>query len=138
MEELKAQLEAAKAEQAKAQAELTQAAEELAAAKAERDRLAEAAKDAEEKLAKEETAQNAPAEDEMVTVRLFKDNERYKDDVFVAVNGRRFQIQRGVPVQVPKYVADVLEQSMAQDMATSRMMDEKSAEFERSAQALGI
>ena len=46
--------------------------------------------------------------EEMVTIRLFKDNERYKDDVFVAINGRSFQIKRGESVQVPKCVADVL------------------------------
>lgn len=137
LEEAKAEQNAAKAELAKAQAELTQAAEELKQIREERDRLAEAAKDAEEKLAVEETKPGAPAE-ELVTVKLFKDNERYKDDVFVAVNGQRFQIQRGVPVQVPKYVADVLEQSMEQDTATSQMMERESAEFQRAAQALGI
>ena len=36
-----------------------------------------------------------------MTIRLFKDNERYRDDVFVSVNGRTFQIKRGVEVQVP-------------------------------------
>lgn len=153
VEELMAQLEALKAEKAEAQAasekaqealkaeqdRQKQTAEELEALKAERDRMAEAAKAAEEKLSKTKTAQGAPREaEELVTVKLFKDNERYKDDVFVAVNGRSFQIKRGVPVKVPRYVADVLEQSRNQDDATSEMMDRASAEFERDAKALGI
>ena len=31
-----------------------------------------------------------------------------KDDVYVAVNGRPFQIKRGETVEVPDYVAEVL------------------------------
>lgn len=128
-EELAAQLEEAKAQ-----------LEQMEALRAERDELAAVAKAAEEKLAAQMTTPSnmAEADEEMTTVMLFKDNERYKDDVFVAVNGRRFQIQRGVPVQVPRYVAAVLEQSRAQDMATSRMMDQKAAEFEQAAKALDI
>ncbi len=43
-----------------------------------------------------------------VTVRLpLSKNE--KDDVFVAVNGKRYQIKRGVAVEVPWNVAKVLE-----------------------------
>ena len=39
--------------------------------------------------------------DKMVKIKLFKDNGQYKDDVFVAVNGRAFQIMRGEEVEVP-------------------------------------
>ncbi len=42
----------------------------------------------------------------MVKVKLFKDNHDYKDDVFVAVNGERHLIQRGVEVEVPDYIAE--------------------------------
>ena len=63
-----------------------------------------------------------PAE-ELVTIRLFKDDDRYSDDVFVAVNGRRFQIRRGEEVQVPRYVKDVLDHSQKQDLHTARMME---------------
>jgi hypothetical protein len=34
-----------------------------------------------------------------------------KDDVYVAVNGKSFLIKRGVPVEVPDYVAEVLQHS---------------------------
>ena len=56
-------------------------------------------------------------------VHLFKDNERYNNDVFVGVNGKSYLIQRGVDVEVPEEVAEVLEHSAAQDMAASRRMD---------------
>lgn len=42
-----------------------------------------------------------------------------KDDVYVAVNGRSYQIKRGVDVEVPDYVAEVLqhkEEMLAQSM----------------------
>ena len=71
--------------------------------------------------------------EKMVPIRLFKDNEKYKDDVFVAVNGRSFQIKRGETVMVPDYVAAVLEQSMAQDMATANLIEEESSRYEAEA-----
>lgn len=45
---------------------------------------------------------------EKVKVRLYKDRGKLSDDVVVIVNGRTFVIQRGVEVEVPRYVADVL------------------------------
>lgn len=50
-----------------------------------------------------------------VKIRLFKDNVRYKGDVFVGVNGRNYLIRRGEEVEVPAEVAEVLEHSAAQD-----------------------
>lgn len=107
-----------------------QAAEIVANAKKEAEAAVEAAKEAQ-----------APASnsgDELVPIRLFKDNERYKDDVFVAINGKSWQIKRGETVEVPKYVADVLEQSMKQDMATANMIEQKSAEYEAEASRRGV
>lgn len=76
----------------------------------------------------QEEAQRNPLE-ELVTIRLFKDNERYRDDVFVSVNGRTFQIKRGMEVQVPRYVQEVLENSMNQDMVAAAMMDKLEAGY---------
>ena len=45
---------------------------------------------------------------ELVEIHLFEDGDRYKDDVFVAVNGKTFQIKRGETVEVPECVAEVL------------------------------
>lgn len=64
-----------------------------------------------------------------VTVKLMKDSERYKDDVFVGVNGKGWLIKRGVPVQIPRYVALALEQSMTQDEKTAMLIEQKTAEF---------
>lgn len=55
--------------------------------------------------------------EEKVKIRLFKDNARYKNDVFVGVNGRSYVIRRGEEVEVPVEVAEVLEHSAAQDQA---------------------
>ena len=46
-----------------------------------------------------------------VRIRLFKDNSRYKGDLFVSVNGVNYKIRRGVEVEVPPAVAEVLEHS---------------------------
>ena len=51
-----------------------------------------------------------------VRIRLFKDNSRYKGDLFVSVNG---VIRRGVEVEVPPAVAEVLEHSQRQDELTA-------------------
>ena len=53
-----------------------------------------------------------------VRIRLFKDNSRYKGDLFVSVNGVNYKIRRGVEVEVPPAVAEVLEHSQRQDELT--------------------
>lgn len=45
---------------------------------------------------------------ELVKIKLFKDNDKYSEDVFVSVNGNNFLIQRGVEVEVPRYVEEVI------------------------------
>ena len=69
--------------------------------------------------AKQATKQKRKPEDfykELVPVMLIKDNNRYKDDVTVTVNGTNYQIQRGVSVMVPRCVALVLERSRQQEL----------------------
>lgn len=75
---------------------------------------------------------------EKVPVRLFKDGDKYKDDVFVCVNGRSILIQRGKEVEIPRKFALVLEQSMAQDTKTADMIDAKSSEYASEAKAHGV
>lgn len=60
--------------------------------------------------------------EKMVKIRLFKDNRSYNDDVVVGVNGRMFQIQRGVDVKVPECVAEVLRNSEKQDQHAITLM----------------
>ncbi len=61
-------------------------------------------------------------------VKLFKDNDKYKDDVMVAINGKTWLIQRGVWVEVPENVALVLEESLAQDTKTANMISKLSGD----------
>ena len=68
-------------------------------------------------------------ENTMVEIELFRDNKDYKDNVFVAVNGESCVIGRGRKVKIKKKFADVIENSMRQDIKTARLMDEKEDEF---------
>lgn len=60
---------------------------------------------------------------ESVPVMLMKDNNRYKDDVTVTINGVNYQIQRGVSVMVPRSVALCLERSHAQELAAQEYLE---------------
>lgn len=66
---------------------------------------------------------------EMVEVKLFRDGKRYKAPVTVVVNGKLWRIERGVRVEIPRYVSMVLESSMEQDEAANMYMQQKSGEF---------
>ena len=71
----------------------------------------------------------------MTKVKLFKDYGEYKDDVFVAVNGESYLIQRGVEVEVPDYIAEVLEHSAQQDEKTQQLMAQTQALYQQKAAA---
>lgn len=60
--------------------------------------------------------------EELVEVTLFRDNEKYKDDVYVCVNGEGCLIRRGEPVRVRRCIAEVLEHSMRQDARAEAIM----------------
>ena len=53
----------------------------------------------------------------------FSDNGRYKGDLFVSVNGVNYQIKRGVTVQVPPEVAEVIQHSEEQDAQSAARME---------------
>lgn len=73
-----------------------------------------------------------------VRVQLFKDSGRYKEPLYVAVNGKNFVIPRGVPVDVPYYVAKVIEQSQRADERTAAMISRLEQDFqERATQYIG-
>lgn len=67
--------------------------------------------------------------EKMVKFRAFKDDGRYKDDIFVSVNGKRYQIKRGEDVMIPESVYEVLANSQIQDQAAYRLMEQKADEF---------
>jgi len=67
---------------------------------------------------------------EKVTIRLFKDSDRYKDDVTVGYNGKFYKIRRGVDVDVPRAVAEILRQSQEQDERTAEMIEKEQAAYD--------
>lgn len=70
-----------------------------------------------------ESEVQTPAAEEMVTIQLFSDGGKYKGDLFVGVNGVNYQIKRGVPVNVPKAVAEVIRHSQEQDAQSAARME---------------
>ena len=74
---------------------------------------------------------------ELVEFEAFYDGDKYKDDIYVAVNGRRFQIKRGEKVMIPRYVYQEIMNSEAQDKAAARLMENEAAKFENESRALG-
>lgn len=113
--------------QAQVQAILDQAKEEA------RKIVEEARAATKGEMSEEEKVERKAREDylnELVEVRLFKDNNKYKDDVFVSVNGENCVIKRGERVKIKRKFALVLEQSDMQDYATSKLM-EKAAQTQK-------
>ena len=60
--------------------------------------------------------------EELVEVKLFKDNEKYKDDVFIGCNGENVVIQRGVRVKIKRKFAEILDHSELQDYETNELI----------------
>lgn len=82
----------------------------------------------EETEAVDETAA-VPSPDDLVEVMLFKDSGKYKDDVFVAVNGVGCLIKRGEPVKIKRKFAEVLQNSMKQDQSTAELIEYEANRF---------
>lgn len=115
------------------QAQMAAMLAEAQAAKAEAARmLEEAQKLSAGKINSAERAAEIEADrqrsNELVEVKLFKDTGKYKDDVFVAVNGENCVIKRGERVQIKRKFAEVLDHSEHQDYETSLMIEQKSRE----------
>lgn len=66
---------------------------------------------------------------EYVEVRLFKDNGKYKDDVYVAINGKNCIIRRGVWTRIRRKFALLLDQSEIQDLRTAELMEREANRF---------
>lgn len=56
-------------------------------------------------------------------IHLFKDNGRYSSARFVSVNGEAYLIQRGVDVEVPAAVVEVLRHSEEMDNAANAKIE---------------
>ena len=70
-------------------------------------------------------------DDELVEIQLFKDTDKYRDDVFVSVNGQTCVVKRGVPVKIKKKFARVLQQSLEQDSETAQLITRESESWRR-------
>ena len=66
---------------------------------------------------------------EYISVKLFKDNDRYRDDVYVAVNGQNCIIKRGEWVKIKRKFALVLDASEIQDMKTAEFIEREQKKF---------
>lgn len=60
----------------------------------------------------------------MKSIRLFKDSNLYSDDVFVAVNGKSYLIQRGVELKVPYFVAELLDNAEFQEQSAKKAIQD--------------
>lgn len=111
------------------QAKIAQMLAEAEAAKAEAQKLVEearaaaGAKSAAEEEKAKKAAEHAAYMEEYVEVKLFKDNDKYKDDVFVSVNGDNCVIKRGERVKIKRKFAEVLDHSEHQDYETSKLIE---------------
>ena len=81
---------------------------------------------AEQKVEKQAEAPTLKPTDR-VKIKLFKGSGKYSGDETVIVNGKSYKIQRGVEVEVPLSVYEVLQNSMEQDIATANMIERESS-----------
>jgi ElaB/YqjD/DUF883 family membrane-anchored ribosome-binding protein len=84
-----------------------------------------------DEISKDKAAHDAYM-NERVPVRLFKDGEKYKDDVAVTLNGETILIQRGKLVQIPRKFALVLENSQMQDVFAADHMTNLADQYKKS------
>ena len=67
---------------------------------------------------------------DMVKFRLFRDNDRYKAPLFVGVNGKAYLVERGVDVEMPRSVHEVIVNSLNQmNVAEAAMESAKQIEL---------
>ncbi len=69
-------------------------------------------------------AEKAKKETKMVKIKIPRDRQR--PDMTVGVNGKFWKIKRGVEVEVPDYVAEVVNSSIEQDEKAQEFIDANS------------
>lgn len=111
------------------------AAEIIEAAEAKAKEIVSGAQQAVAETVSKAASAEGPSEEELarsrekVTVELFKDNNLYKDDVYVSVNGENIKIKRGVPVEIERRFAEVLDNSRRQDSASADLNEKLQDDF---------
>lgn len=68
-------------------------------------------------------AKNQDMAEKMVSVTIPRGRKQEENFVIVSVNGRSWKIMKGVQVQVPDYVAEVLENARMMADTARRYMD---------------
>ena len=63
----------------------------------------------------------------MVALTIPRGRKQEENFVIVSVNGRSWKIMKGVQVQVPDYVAEVLENAAMMAEAARRYVDERAS-----------
>lgn len=76
-----------------------------------------------QEIAEAEKKEITPAKEETETIYLFEDDEKYSAPLFVGVNGRFYRVKRGVDVEVPKSVSEIIKNSLAQKKVAKEAMD---------------
>ncbi len=98
--------------------------------------------DAEKKKSQEQAAEQRARQEkwlnEYVEVKLFKDNDKYKDDVYVAINGNNCLIRRGVWTRIRRKFALLLDQSEIQDLKTAELMSGEASRFAEQSRQRGM
>ena len=98
--------------------------------------------DAEKKKSQEQAAEQRARQEkwlnEYVEVKLFKDNDKYKDDVYVAINGNNCLIRRGVWTRIRRKFALLLDQSEIQDLKTAELMSGEASRFAEQSRQRGL
>lgn len=76
-------------------------------------------------------------EDE-VEITLFKDADKYKDDLFVGLNGHGILIKRGVPVTIKRKYYLVIKQSEQMEAVVSDLLDKAVRDYEAESKKYGV
>lgn len=75
---------------------------------------------------------------ERVPFYAFKDDNKYKDDIVVGINGKNFIIQRGKHVMIPRYVKMLIDNSLAQEAIAADVIAGFQTQHERRARELNL
>lgn len=88
--------------------------------------------------AEKPAVKKAPEDDvnRPVTIRLFKDNFRYVEPLYVGINGKTWLIRRGEDVVVPWYLAEFIRIMEETDQRTSMMIQQQSDQWYEAAAKL--
>jgi translation initiation factor 1 (eIF-1/SUI1) len=124
IEALKAQIEAMKA----------QAEEDKA-------RIADLQAKSANAVANSDQAEVASVEEfleQRVPIMLFKDGDKYVDDVVIAINNEKIVIQRGITVYVKRKFLHIIENMYRQQMVATDLQTQLANEFAGNAKEMGI